>query len=195
MSCFLKRVLPFCLAFCAGLGLVMLRNQNYGTLNCSLPPRAPVVTPLKVDFVPELNLTAAAKRSTGLDSHLQLIALFDGDGRIKEIRPHPMLPYGVPESEAGRGRFANYTPMLVDGQFVKELPFELTKESIEHVCRIRYTPKRVGGRPVSQLVIVNIEFSFGNSPDFVRGDSIDMTLMDDSGTLWEGRRSRVVAQD
>jgi hypothetical protein len=180
----------------------MLRSQNYATQICFSPLPSPVVTPLQIDFVPDLNFTTAAKRSHGFSGRLQLSALFDAQGMITEIRPHAILPSGVPESAAGRGVFAGYTAMMVDGQFVRELPFDLSNNSIEQLRRIRFTPSQVGSQPMTQRVIVDFEYHFFSSPaagnakvgnrfNFVTRDApgeawIELTLMDEGGSLWQG---------
>jgi hypothetical protein len=164
----------------------MLRSQNYATLNCSQSRRAPAVAPLKIDFVPELPLAGMRMRSGGTSGCLRLTALFKADGNIEEIRPYPLLPYGVPETEAGKGQFVDYTALIIDGQFVKKLPPGFAEEVKEQVRGMRFTPKLLNGQPVSQWVMVNTDFQYIESPDTTVGASFHTTVMDDSGVVWHG---------
>lgn len=186
MDCFLNRALPFCLALFAGIALASFVSHEESTRNVLRLAHVANETALKIDSVPDLDFSDAAKKSGGAAGSLRLIALFDADGSVKEIKPYPMLPYGVPESEAGHGKFAEYTPMMIDGRFVNELPYSFTETAIEQLREIRFTPKTSDGKAVSEWVMVNTVFSFNDSRWSFGCNSIYVTLMDDKGTIWHG---------
>src|SRR5690349_13737239 len=87
--------------------------------------------PISNVFLPDVDFPEDFQRFDSFYSaSLRLKALFDSDGRVKQIAPFPMLPYGVPESAAGKGEFRDYTPFMTHWKFVKELPHGLTEIAI-----------------------------------------------------------------
>jgi hypothetical protein len=182
MSCFLKRVLPFGLALALGVGLGQLTSHVK-------PPRVRLAAATAAEFsappaiisVPELDLTEAENSLHGLGMiEIKMQALFDADGSVKEVRPFPMLPYGVSEAAAGYGEFAGYTAMRVNNHFVKELPNALTDIAIKEVQGITFAPKKLNGVAVPTRVTVLM--SFGRA---YHGHFHSLTVMDESGVLWE----------
>jgi hypothetical protein len=193
MCCFLNRALPFCLALFVGIALTSAVSHKTSTTrgwkSCHRSWASYHLvseTPLKIESVPDWDFSDAAKKSTGASASLRLIALFDSDGIVKEIRPYPMLPFGVAESEAGHGQYADYTPMMMETQFVKQLPYGFTESAIEQVRLIRFKPRLVDGQPVSEWVMVNTEFGYTESRFSIGCSAITVTVMNDNGTLWHG---------
>jgi hypothetical protein len=97
-----------------------------------------------------------------------------------------MIPFGVDESAAGSGEFADVTPFMVDWRFADSLPQGLTESAIQQVLKINYKPKSLDGRPVSQRVFVLTEYSYSESRFAVGCSTIDLTIMDETGILWSG---------
>ena len=185
---YFKRVAPFVLTLLVGIGISPPRRHASFQTSCPLATSSKIqnTTRLTINLVPDADFTALAKRSDGVYGSLRLQALFDGDGKVKEVRPLSMLPFGVPESAVGHGEFADVTPAILDSRFVKELPYGLTNAAIEQIKRIRFTPKLVNGKNVSERAIVLAEFAFTESRWSHGCSSIRVTVMDDSGVLWQG---------
>jgi hypothetical protein len=125
-----------------------------------------------------------AARQRPFRAAVKLLAVFDAEGQVAEVRATSMLPYGVPESLAGSGGFADRTPAMFDSKFVKELPYGLTEAAIEQVKGIRFSPKTVDGKSVSTEVIVLSDFSWTESRGSAGCSEVTLTVMDDSGVLW-----------
>ena len=144
-------------------------------------------SPISNVFLPDVNFPEAFKRfKTFHGASLRLKALFDADGRVRNVAPFPMLPYGVPESAAGKGEFLDYTPFMTHWKFVKELPFGLTEIAIDQIEQTGFSPAMFAGKPVNQWVMINIEFGY-NENRFASGCStIEVTIMDDKGVRWTG---------
>ena len=151
---------------------------------CSTPTTH---TPVSNVFVPDVDFPETFKRfKTFYGASLRLKALFDSDGMVKEVAPFPMLPYGVPESAAGKGEFLTYTPFMTRWKFVKELPFGLTEKAIDQIEHTGFSPAMSDGKPVSQWVMINIEFGY-NENRFASGCStIEVTIMDEKDVRWTG---------
>jgi hypothetical protein len=97
-----------------------------------------------------------------------------------------MLPYGVQESAAGKGEFLGYTPFMKGWKFAKELPFGLTDIAIDQIKQTGFSPAMLAGKPVSQWVMINVEFGY-NENRFASGCStIEVTIMDDKDVRWTG---------
>ena len=146
-----------------------------------------ITGPISNVFLPDVDFPETFKRfKTFYGASLRLIALFDSDGTVKEVTPFPMLPYGVPESAAGKGEFIGYTPFMTHWKFVKQLPFGLTEMAIDQIERTGFSPALFKGKPVSQWVMINIEFGY-NENRFATGCStIEVTIMDDKDVRWTG---------
>ena len=144
-------------------------------------------TPINNVFLPDVDFPEAFKRfKTFYGASLRLKALFASDLRVKEVAPFPMLPYGVPESAAGKGEFLDYTPFMVRWKFVKELPVGVTEGAIDQIENTGFSPATVDGKPVSQWVMINIEFGYVESRFTTGCSTIEVTVMDDSGVRWTG---------
>jgi len=181
----LKRIAPFVITLLVGIGISQLRSQvTFCPLNTS--KRIQDTTQLTINAVPDADFTQPAKTSNGVYGSIKLQALFDSDGKVKEVRPLPMLPFGVPESAAGHGEFAEVLPAILDSRFVKELPYGLTDAAIEQIKKIRFTPKLVNGKNVAERAIVLAEFAFTESRWSHGCSTITITIMDESGVLWQG---------
>ena len=150
--------------------------------------RRPTTTsPISNVFLPDVDFPEPFKRfKTFYGASLRLMALFDSDGRVREVTPFPMLPYGVPESAAGKGEYLHYTPFMTHWKFVKELPFGLTEIAIDQIEHTGFSPATFDDKPVSQWVMINIEFGY-NENRFASGCStIEVTIMDDRDVRWTG---------
>jgi hypothetical protein len=143
-------------------------------------------SPISNVFVPDVEFPETFKRPKTFYGSLRLRALFDSDGTVKEVVPFPMLPYGVPESAAGKGEFLGYTPFMRGWKFAKDLPFGLTEIAIDQIERTGFSPATLDGKPVSQWVMINIDFGY-NENRFASGCStIEVTIMDDNDVRWTG---------
>jgi hypothetical protein len=165
---------------------VRIINRCEVEWSASCPPRINTL-PISNVFLADVDFPESLKGSkTFYHASLRLKALFDFDGRVKEIAPFPMLPYGVPESAAGKGEFRGYTPFMVDWKFVKQLPHGLTEIAIVQIERTGFSPATLNGKPVGQWVMINVDFGY-NENRFASGCStIEVTIMDDSGVRWTG---------
>ena len=143
--------------------------------------------PISNVFVPDVDFPETFKRFKSFyGASLRLRALFDSDGTVKDVAPFPMLPYGVPESAAGKGEFPGYTPFMRGWKFSKDLPFGLTEIAIDQIARTGFSPATRAGKPVSQWVMINVEFGY-NENRFASGCStIEVTIMDDKDVRWSG---------
>jgi len=143
--------------------------------------------PISNVFVPDVDFPETFKRFKSFyGASLRLRALFDSDGTVKDVVPVPMLPYGVPESAAGKGEFPGYTPFMRGWKFSKDLPFGLTEIAIDQIARTGFSPATRAGKPVSQWVMINVEFGY-NENRFASGCStIEVTIMDDKDVRWSG---------
>jgi hypothetical protein len=145
------------------------------------------VRPITINSVPDADFPTIVKtRRPFLHASVRFTALFDANGSITSVRPYPMIPFGVDESAAGSGEFADVTPFMVDWRFVDSLPQALTESAIQQVLKINYKPKSLDGRPVSQRVFVLTEYSYSESRFAVGCSTIDLTIMDETGILWSG---------
>jgi len=150
-------------------------------------PAAITYIPISNVYVPEADFPETFKRFKSFyGASLRLRALFDSDGTVKDVVPFPMLPYGVPESAAGKGEFPGYTPFMRGWKFSKDLPFGLTEIAIDQIARTGFSPATRAGKPVSQWVMINVEFGY-NENRFASGCStIEVTIMDDKDVRWSG---------
>ena len=143
-------------------------------------------SPISNVFLADADFPETFKRFKSFYGSLRLKALFDSDGRVKEVAPFPMLPYGVQESAAGKGEFFGYTPFMKGWKFAKELPFGLTDIAIDQIKQTGFSPAMLAGKPVSQWVMINVEFGY-NENRFASGCStIEVTIMDDKDVRWTG---------
>lgn len=144
MTCYLKRVLPFLLTLTFGLALGSLfrpaprpfyttrlvgLEQSYEHQGCRFRARAYAnSTPLSIDFKPLAYLTDGARRN-GLTNVAQpMMVEFRSDGTIGEVRPTTMLPYG------------------------------LTQVAVEAAKKIKFTPSKYYGEPVSETRLIEYAF-------------------------------------
>src|SRR6185295_408131 len=135
-------------------------------------------SPISNVFIPDLDFPETFKRSKTFYSSLRLTALFNSNGFVEQVTPFPMLPYGVPESAAGKGEFLGYTPFMRGWKFAKDLPFGLTEIAIDQIERTGFSSATVDGKAVSQWVMINIDFGY-NENRFASGCStIEVTIMD-----------------
>jgi hypothetical protein len=142
--------------------------------------------PLTVYSVPDVDFPEEVKRLRRfVYAQVRLEAVFE-NGSIKSVRPYPMLPYGVTESAAGSGEFADVTPFMLDATFVNALPYGLTESAIRQVSEIDYNPKKLNGRSVPQRVTVLTKYSYSDSRFAVGCSNIEVTIIDDTGVLWKG---------
>jgi hypothetical protein len=178
-----KTLVPFSLALVSGLLVTALVNSRLARPE-ELGRHS---TPLKIVSVPETDFSADAKLARGLQASVKLRALFDEDGLVKDVRPYPMIPYGVPESAAGRGEFRDRTSSMVQGRFVDTLPYGLTDVAIKQVKQVRFVPGTVNQTAQCDWVIVLVEFTVQNVQlDWPNCSSIKTTMMDESGVVWQG---------
>ena len=144
-------------------------------------------SPISNVFVPDVDFPDTFKRfKTFYGASLRLKARFDSDGTVKEVAPFPMLPYGVPESAAGQREYLAYTPFMVRWKFVKELPVGVTERVIDQIEHTGFSPAMFDGKPVSQLVMINIEFGYTESRFASGCSTIEVTIMDDKDVRWTG---------
>jgi len=197
MTQILKRALPFILAFVFGVAVTAIIGRispirHTRGFDCGVPRRngksqtANDVRRITIESVPDANFPEAIKKNGPTGGTVRLIAVFDAGGSIKSIRPYPMIPFGVEESAAGSGEFADVTPFMSDSRFVNSLPYGLTELAIEQVSKIEYKPKTLNGKPLSQRVFVLVDYSYTDSQFSVGCSSIDVTITDDTGILWSG---------
>jgi len=151
--------------------------------SCSTTATAPISNV----FLPDVDFPETFERfQTFYGASLRLKALFESDGKVKEVRPFPMLPYGVPESAAGKGEYVDYTPFMTHLKFVKELPFGLTEIAIDQIEHTGFSPAMANGKPVSQWVMINIEFGYDENRNASGCSTIEVTIMDDKEVRWTG---------
>ena len=187
MTQILKRALPFLLTFAIGIACASIAERLFWYRSHCPPRSAPTdVSRITIESVPNADFPQALKKRGPGGGIVRLIAVFDADGSIKSIRPYPMVPFGVDESTAGSGKFADVTPFMSGGRFVSSLPYGLTELAIEQVSKIKYKPRTANRKPASQTVFVLTDFSYTDSEYSVGCSSVDLTIMDDSGVLWLG---------
>ena len=144
-------------------------------------------TPIRNIFLPDVDFPQDFRRfGSFYGASLRLKALFDSDGRVKEIAPFPMLPYGVPESAAGKDEFRGYTPFMTNWKFVKELPSGLTEIAIVQIERTGFSPATLNEKPVGQWVMINVDFGYNENRFACGCSTIDVTIMDDKDVRWTG---------
>jgi len=142
--------------------------------------------PISNVFLPDVDFPETFKRLNTFYGSLRLKALFNSNGFVEQVVPFPMLPYGVPESAAGKGEFLRYTPFMRGWKFSKDLPFGLTEIAIDQIERTGFSPATLDGKPVSQWVMINFDFGY-NENRFASGCStIEVTIMDDKDVRWTG---------
>jgi hypothetical protein len=185
MTCLLKKVLPFVLALSLGIALGrLITHSNLRSDIAMVESPSSNSMPLSISYVPELDFTDAARRTIGFSGSLKLRALLDADGKVSEVEPAVMLPYGVTdEASVETGRMGHPAPAIMDGKFVKTLPYGMTESAIESAKQIRFTPAMKDGKPTSSLITITYEFNLSTSPDCMCS-SITTTIMDDSGVKW-----------
>lgn len=186
MSCVRQRALPFTLALLIGVAVSQVENRLTLQRSAANSASAANVVPLTINSVPDIDFTKSAGRSGGVYASVRLQAVFEADGCVKEIRPFPMLPYGVPESAAGHEKFADVMPATSDGRFVKELPYGLTEAAIEQVQQIQFTPRKVSGKSVPVPVTIVEDFSLNQSLGCINCTSVVTVIMDGTGAVWRG---------
>jgi len=142
------------------------------------------ITPVEVASVPDQDFPLAGIRSAHFEGGtIRLRALVGVDGRLEEVRTTPMLPYGVAESEAGHGEFADYTAFIVNGRFVSELEFGLTDLAIEQLRNSRFTPMLIDGEALSTWITVETDFRYTESRWSTGCSAIEVTIMNDQGVV------------
>jgi len=108
---------------------------------------------------------------------------------MTDVRPYPMLPFDVPESVAGTGEYADVTPAMVNSHFVEELPYGMTDAAIQQARGIKFIPRKVKGVAFPEQVNVITHFGFGGTSFSAGCGSIEVTVFDKSGMLWQGETS------
>lgn len=196
MAQVLKRALPFILAFVFGVMMTAIIGRLHPIRHtmsfqgrghrCHKSVNVYEIKRITIDSVPDADFPDALQKSGSDGGSVRLIATFDADGSVKLIRPYPMLPFGVNESAAGSGEFEDVTPFMSDGRFVNSLPSGLTELAIEQVSGIKYKPRTENGTPVSQRVFVLTDYANTDSPFSAGCSSIHVTVMDETGILWQG---------
>ena len=189
-----KTLTPFLITMM--LGLLVHGVVNRVRFNPAVRVSAPIETRLEIISIPNMNFPETFKRPQFFGGTVRLQALFDSDGKVKNVRPYPMLPFGVPESEAGKGQYAGYTSARTHGGFVKELPFGLSLQAIDQISKTRFIPKNVDGQPIAESVFVLVNFVYNNSRYAHGCNEIQVTVVNSEGTVWRGdiweARDRVV---
>jgi hypothetical protein len=184
----IKALVPFTLAFAAGIVLHLLLVP--GVTKVSIEERldfSEVSVPITHVTVPSADFPEAAKHTSGFfGGSVRLRALFDADGKVKQVRPYPMLPYGMAESAAGHGEFRDYTSAMVSGRFVSELPFGLTELAVDQIRRTEFSPAMSQGRLNPEWVTIEVEFSFNEGRYAAGCSEINVTIMDSRGVVWNG---------
>jgi hypothetical protein len=150
--------------------------------------------PVFISYVPDLDFTDAARRTNGFSGLLDLRAVLDADGKVSEVKPTDILPYGAADDSVAYGvtadtsvetrRIGHPTPAYIDGKFVETLPYGMTEAAIESAKQIRFTPAMKDGKPISSLVTIEYEFNLITSPDCLRCSSIITSVRDDRGVIW-----------
>ena len=198
MTQILKRALPFILAFVFGVMITAVigrispvrQHRLFDHGRCNWQSRAQTASAIRriaIESVPDADFPEAIKKREPTYGRVKLIAVFDASGSVKSVRPYPMIPFGVSESAVGVDEFAGVTPFMVDGNFVNSLPDGLTELAIQQVSGIGYKPKTLNGQPISQTVFVLTDYGYSESSRYASGCSrIEVTIMDDTGVLWEG---------
>ena len=166
------------------------KSEAVHTRNVSLPVvdfHTITYTPISNVFVPDVDFPETFKGSKSFyGASLRLKALFNSNGFVEQVAPFPMLPYGVPESAAGKGEYLNYTPFMTHWKFVKELPFGLTEIAIDQIKHTGFSPATFAGKPVSQWVMINVEFGYNENRYASGCSTIEVTIMDDMDVRWTG---------
>ena len=159
------------------------RCEDRFSANCPTTTTSPISNV----FLPDADFPESFKRFKSFyGASVRLKARFNSLGFVEEVTPFPMLPHGVPASAAGRGEFLGYTPFMRGWKFAKELPFGLTDIAIDQIKHTGFSPAMLDGKPVSQWVMINIEFGY-NENRFASGCStIEVTIMDDKDVRWTG---------
>ncbi len=193
--CLLKKILPFILTLSLGIALPgILTHLSVLTGREAIESTNVKSTPLAIQYVPELDFSDESRRSYGFSASLKLQALLGADGSVSDITPVVMLPYGVTDaSTVETGNMGQPTPAIMNGKFVRTLPYGLIETSIEAAKQIQFTPATKNGKSTSVMVNIVYEFNLMISPDCMECSSIITTIMDDSGVRWRGEIPRANA--
>lgn len=179
-----KTLTPFLLAMT--LGLLVHGFVNRTKFSHAVSTSAPIETNLEILSVPEVDFPDELKKSGFIFASVRLQALLDADGKVKNVRPYPMLPYGVPESEAGKGQYVGYTSARTTDGFVEELPFGLTALAIEQISKTEFIPRRVDGQAKPELVFVIVQFRYSESTWTKGCNDIEVQVINSEGPVWRG---------
>ena len=183
----IKAVVPFTLAFAVGIVLHLLLVPGVKKVSIEDLDLSEVSVPITHVTVPSADFPEAAQHTSGFfGGSVRLRALFDADGKVKQVRPYPLLPYGIPESAAGHGEFRDYTSAMVSGRFVRELPFGLSELAVDQIRRAEFSPAMSQGRPIPVWVTIEVGFSFNENRYATGCSRIDVTIIDSRGVLWNG---------
>lgn len=201
MKCLIKRGLPFILALTTGLWLANYISFFKPPIEKSIheAPRKRT-TSFRIKHVPDVVIPDAALRSLEFagsrdwfTASIRLEAVLRADGKVTEIKPVRMLPYGVNDSSIKAESQSHVSAFIFNHEFVPELPYGLTQSAIEAVRRIEFTPAMIDGRPISVRVTINSDFGYTSAP---AGDVIpdgyshsNTMILEDGIVKWRTRYS------
>ncbi|MDT5124038.1 MAG: hypothetical protein QOC96_3520 [Acidobacteriota bacterium] len=204
MTCLLKRFLPFALTLIVGLMLGSLLSKSTHSVDVVAPkytgmgfgsgsgwgphPDRDKQAPVKINYVPDIVIPDAIRRSSWeFVATLRLEAVLGADGKVSEVKPILMLPYGVTESSLDPKDPAKTLPFILNGKFVASLPYGLTEAAIEMAKNIKFIPATINGMPVSVRVTINSEFSNsrGSLDAPYYGPNAHTVIMQDGIVKWD----------
>lgn len=133
--------------------------------------------------VPKIDFTDGAKNSLGLQASVKLRAEVGSDGKVRSVSPALMVPHGAYD-ERIRQYYPTATHALMNGRFVDELPYQLTRRAISLTRDIRFSATRR-----SHTVMLVIEFNVTEPLGWPMCNQIFANIYDDSSELWKGNVS------
>jgi hypothetical protein len=178
----LKIFLPFALTFVVGTFVARVFVTKIAEPKIV---QTPTNSRIEVLSTPKIDFTEPAKHSLGLQASVRLSAVIDGNGNVASVTPSVMLPYG--KRNGSSKEFVVNTPMLLNGRFVNELPYQLGEVAINLVRSIKFKPEIVNGIAQRHLVTVIVQYWVTEPLGFC--NPITATIFDDHGEFWSGNVS------
>jgi hypothetical protein len=179
----LKRALPFVISLIVGITL----SQLIVGPKFHRKHRHRVHRTVEVKSVPFIDFPVAATEMNGLRATITLRALFDADGKVKEISNPELEEFRRKKAQANLAH-----PEWVTNEHSKKavestdrLVDRLVDSAVQQLQQVVFRPGRTRGAAVSQWV--NAQVTFRGADLVYTCDSIQVLITDDRGKqLWQG---------
>jgi hypothetical protein len=198
MRCVFHRLIPFVLTLSIGIMAHGLLGQF---LFRSSPEQRLAVRswkysePVKVVSVPQVDFPNSVKQLGATWTRLTFEALFDSDGKVKQIRPvYGGAPIDTPglsiDRDQSAGAKATDSWQTKQHHIIDERVRDMSQLAMDQLSRTEFKPRQENGQPVAEWVTVMTTFAYRSLRGPKKGYSIEVKMSGDhiswQGETWTG---------